>query len=189
MNLTNEQIINGLKQDKNEVFDFLYRHFGPKILGYVINNSGTEEDGYETLQTAILKVWKKVKDGSYKDQGKFKSYFFSVAANTWMEQLRTRKRKATEPISEKEFELRDYSDEEKIEMAITDDKLNIIYAAMQQLGEVCQELIRLFHLKEIPLKEIATMKDMEYGAVRKRIFDCRKRLQKFAKEILSKTEL
>ena len=183
--MTETELLAGIKRKDRQTFSYMYQHFAPKILGYVLKNSGSETDAKEVIQETLLKVWQKVQDGKYESRGKLKSYVVSVGVNTWLETLRNRKRKKTDRLADKEWQLADDGDIDLHQKVEKYKSLDAIYVALNQLGEPCKSLIQSFHFEEIPLKEIAQQEQIEYNSLRKRIFDCRKKLRKLAVKALA----
>lgn len=182
MEFTDQQVVEGLKKEDPKVYKYLYISFGPKVIGYAMKNSGSRDDGEELFQTTLLKVWKNVTDGKYLETGKFNRYFFSVAANSWYHVLRSRKRQKLEPLSEREMFLPDFSEDDSMAVIVREKRFAALYSAFEKIGELCRTLMELFYLHDIPLKEIAEQQQVEYGTLRKRIFDCRNKLKRLTGE-------
>jgi len=182
--MTEPELLAGIQRKDNQAFSYMYQHFAPKILGYVLKNSGNEADANEVIQETLLKVWQKVQDGKYESQGKLKSYVVSVGVNTWLETLRNRKRKPTDQLANKEWQLADEGEVDLHQKIEKYKSLDALYVGLSKLGEPCKTLIQLFHFEEVPLKEIAIQQQIEYGSLRKRIFDCRKKLKKLAQGVI-----
>ncbi len=178
MELTDQQITAGLIAEDPLVFRHLYQNFGPKIMGYVLKNSGSQEEAHELLQTTTLKVWQNVVAGQYQANGKFKQYYFAVAVNTWRHTLRSKKRGRLVALTDEEFRMADPASDEMLQAIVKEKRYVAIFNALETIGNTCKELITLFYIQETPLKDIAETQQIEYGTVRKRIFDCRNKLKK-----------
>ncbi len=183
--MTESELLAGIQRKDNQAFRYMYENFGPKILGYVMKNSGSRADADEVIQESLLKVWQKVQEGKYESQGKLQNYVIQVGRNTWLETLRNRRRKPTDQLENKEWQLADEGEVDLHQKIEKYKSLDALYVGLSKLGEPCNSLIQLFHFEEIPLKEIAEQQQIEYGSLRKRIFDCRKKLQKLAKGVIS----
>lgn len=184
MTYTNETLIEGIRNNDSQTFTHLYKTYGPRILGYVLKNSGSDEDGQEVIQKTLLKVWQNIQKGSYKEESKLSQYISRVASNTWLEELRTRKRKPTVKLGKGEEMLADESDDAIINKTFRGKAIDAMYAALNKLGAACQRLIELYHFEEQALKDIAVSQDITYGSLRKRIYDCRNKLKKLAQKEL-----
>ena len=182
---SDSEILAELKKKSPVIFQYLYRKFGPAILAHIMKNSGSREDGEEILQRTVLTVWEKVNAGKYEGRGKFGQYFFSVAANLWLDELRRRRRKPIQALGKGEEFLADEGDEEWSRKVVKNDSLDALYSGLKRLGDACREFIELYYFQEIPLKEIAEQKQYNYGNLRKRIFDCRNKLKRLAAEELT----
>lgn len=183
-NLTDQQVIRGIINEDTRIYKYLYQKYGPIVLAHVMKNSGSKEDGKEILQMTVLRVWDKISAGQYQDQGKLGQYFYMISANTWKEELRRRRRKPTQTLGKTEEYVADEGDTDLFRKMVKSKSMDAIYRAIDRLGELCQEIIELYHLQEVPLKEIAVQKNYDYNNLRKRIFNCRKKLRKLAEEEL-----
>lgn len=172
------EIVEGIKTKDNRIFNYLYQKYGPVLTAYVLKNNGTKEDGIELLQVTILKIWNIIVEGKYKDQGKFGGFLFTVAANTWKQELNKRKRAGTQALGKMELLLKDEGDEDLQWKIARHSKLDRIYQGIDELDDTCQELINLFHLQKVSLLEIAELKSYPYNNLKKRIFNCRKKLKR-----------
>lgn len=172
------EIIKGIKAKDNRVFNYLYQKYGPVLTAYVLKNNGTKEDGIELLQVTILKIWNIVTEGKYKEQGKFGGFLFTVASNTWKQELNKRKKAGTQALGKMELLLKDEGSEDLEWKIAKHSKLDSIYQGINELDDTCQELINLFHLQKVSLLEIAEQKNYPYNNLKKRIFNCRKKLKR-----------
>jgi RNA polymerase sigma factor (sigma-70 family) len=164
----------GILVGDRKTVKFLYETLGPKIVGYVLNNSGSRDDGQEVFQNTILRIFQNLKTGNYTHTGKFVQYFFTVAINVWHEELRHRKRQTHEeamPV------LKDNSMDDYEQAVLKDEKLNALHTALQKIGEKCRELLQKFHFEDKPSKELAAEYQVADNIIRKRLFDCREKLR------------
>jgi RNA polymerase sigma factor (sigma-70 family) len=186
MEFTPQEIITGLLKKRSDVFRYLYKAYGPMIAGYIRKNSGTEEDVTEMIQVVILELWVAVRDGRYEEEGKLGHYIYQLTSNTWRDELRKRRNRPQQSLSDSDLQIEDDT-EENLAFAIVKDRyLNAVHEGMGQLGEVCRDIIQMYHLQKIKLQEIAERLEYDYDNLRKRIFDCRKKLKQLTENILAK---
>ncbi|MFN4080398.1 MAG: RNA polymerase sigma factor [Saprospiraceae bacterium] len=184
MKLSTQEILEGLIAQKPDAFRHLYREYGDMIIGHVRKNSGSEEDAREVIHTVILKFWNIVREGRYNDQGRLGAFIYTLTANTWRDELRRRKVRMSEPLDPARHQ---QSDEDGIEEAIVRNRqIEAIHQCLPQLASPCSEIIRLFHLEEVSLQDIAVQMNYDYNNLRKRIFDCRKKLKKLVEDFMKK---
>jgi RNA polymerase sigma factor (sigma-70 family) len=185
MQLNNETIISGLLEKQPQVFDYLYQTYGPNIKGHVLKNKGNEEDAKEMVQLTMIKLWTAVREGRYQEEGKLGHYIFQIAANSWREELRRRRNQPNTQLDMHAFSLRDSTDEDIERAVVKDQYLNAIHEGITRMEGICKELIQQYHLKKVDLKSLAQQLDYNYNNLRKRIFDCRKKLKKMVEKILA----
>jgi RNA polymerase sigma factor (sigma-70 family) len=179
------QILEGLKTKNAEVFRYLYRTYGNMIVRYVRKNSGSDEDAQEMVQVVILEFWQSVRDNRYREEGKMERYIYQLTANSWREELRRRRNRPQTSLEDQHTgALRDDSVESAEAALQKDQQLVALEKALSEMGSPCKEIITLYHLQETALQDVAKQMDYDYNNLRKRIFDCRKKLRRMAEEYL-----
>lgn len=185
MEFTPQEILTGLMTKDTAVFRHLYRVYSPMIAGYIRKNSGTEEDVAEMIQIVMLELWVAVRDGRYTEEGKLGQFIYQICSNTWRDELRKRRSRPQQSLSDQEFQLEDPSEENLSTAIVKDRYLNAVHQGIGQLGEMCKDIIQMYHLQKIRLQEIAERMQYDYDNLRKRIFDCRKKLKQLTENILA----
>jgi RNA polymerase sigma factor (sigma-70 family) len=189
MAYTNLQIREGLKAQDAEVFRYLYKTYGSMIVGYVRKNSGSDQEAREMVQTVLLEFWTAVREDRYQEVGKLDRYLYMLTSNTWRDELRRRKVRRTDELNTNQMLVAD-DHEQSIAMAIAKDhRIEALHHCLQQLESPCDDIIRLYHLEEVNLQEVAKRMNYDYNNLRKRIFDCRKKLKKLVDDFLQQTPL
>lgn len=177
--MTDQQIIQGILNKNKPVFDYLYQKYGPKVLGYVIKNSGNVEDGKEVLNQTLVKIWENVRDGKYESHGKFQGYFMTVAIFTWHEALRRRKKRSIfQFLKENHQDIEDTRTQDLEEKEAQEEQFNRLQKVLKILDAPSRELIQLYYTQKVPIKEIAKQKGIAPKTMAKRLFDCRKKIKK-----------
>lgn len=180
MELSDQEIITKILQNDSSVWQYLYQRLGPLVLAYVVRHSGTKEEGEEMLQEVMIAVWQNIRDDKYSSNGKFNQYFISVARNKWLNKLRSKKSGLkTADLTANEFHLADDSAELSKDREEKENTFLLIEEGLSTIKEECQELIRLFYSEGKTLKELAEVKEVKHGAMRKRMHDCKEKLRKF----------
>jgi RNA polymerase sigma factor (sigma-70 family) len=185
MQLNPTQIKDGLLRDDPETFRYLYRTFGGMIVGYVRKNSGSDHDAREMIQTVILELWNTMREGRYQEEGKLDRYIYMLTANTWRDELRRRKVRRTDELDPGRISIEDDSDMSVATAIAKDKSIEAIHHCLQQLESPCDDIIRLYHLEEVKLQDVAEQMNYDYNNLRKRIFDCRKKLKKLVETYLA----
>lgn len=184
---TGVQIKDGLLKNDPEIFRYLYRNYGGMITGYVRKNNGSDLDAREMVQTVLLELWNAVREGRYNEEGKLERYLYILTSNTWRDELRRRQVRRTDELSTESANLADDTDISLAAAVAKDRRIEAVHHCLQRLESPCDDIIRLFHLQEISLQEVAVRMNYDYNNLRKRIFDCRKKLKKLVDDFLQKS--
>jgi RNA polymerase sigma factor (sigma-70 family) len=184
MNYSTKQIKDGLLSNDPVVFRHLYKTFGPMIVGYVRKNSGSEHDAREMVQTVLLEFWNVIREGRYNEEGKLDRFIYMLTSNTWRDELRRRKVRQTDELDSSKIQVVDDGDLSVSAAIVKDERIEAIHYCLQKLESPCDDIIKLYHLEEISLQEVAVKMSYDYNNLRKRIFDCRKKLKKLVDEHL-----
>ncbi len=178
------QIKDGLFKNDPEIFRYLYRTYGSLVVGYVRKNKGSELDAREMVHTVLLELWNSVREGRYQEDGKLDRYIYMLTSNTWRDELRRRKVRRTDELHPERLVLIDDSPLSVAAAIVKDQRIEAIHYCLQQLESPCDDIIRLYHLQEVNLQEVAVQLNYDYNNLRKRIFDCRKKLKKLVDTFL-----
>jgi RNA polymerase sigma factor (sigma-70 family) len=189
MTYSTTQIKDGLLRSDPDIFRHLYRTQGAMIVGYVRKNNGSEHDAREMVQTVILELWNAVREGRYQEEGKLDRFVYMLTSNRWRDELRRRKVRQTDELDPARQQVMDDSDM-SVEAAIAKDtRIEAIHHCLQRLEAPCDDIIRLYHLEEMKLQDVAAQMNYDYNNLRKRIFDCRKKLKKLVEDYLQTPQL
>ena len=172
------QIKDGLLLNDPEVFRYLYRSYGAMIVGYVRKNKGSDVDAREMVHTVMIELWSAVREGRYQEDGKLERFIYMLSSNTWRDELRRRKVRRTDEFVPEQLSHADESELLVSAAIVKDQRIEAIHHCLQQLDSPCDEIIKLYHLQEISLQDVANKMNYDYNNLRKRIFDCRKKLKK-----------
>lgn len=173
------EIIAGLKSKDPAIFRFLYREYGKMIVGYVRKNRGSEEDARETVQKVMVALWQAVDEDRYEESGKMDRYIYQLTSNAWRLELRRRRRNPEADIESAGnlIALHDDTTETIQAAKHKNNTLEAMHNALESMAEPCKTIIQHYHLKEVALQELAERMAYDYNNLRKRIFDCRKKLK------------
>ena len=172
---TVEALLEGIRNNDNEVLSFIYRKYFPEIRFFVIKNSGADEDAQDVFQEAIIIIFKKLRDDMLDLNCSFKTYLYSVCRIIWLKQLEKRKVK-----------FQGFSDNQVFvdlnegieEMADEQERFKLYQKHFQSLHSDCQTILKLF-LEKVPLRDIASrMKIKSEKYLKKRKYQCKEILVK-----------
>jgi RNA polymerase sigma factor (sigma-70 family) len=161
--MTNQEIVAGIKQNDPKAYEHLYRSYGGKVLGYVMQKGGTLDDGKDVLQETMLKLPTSIKN--YEEQGIFFKWFFTIVGNTWAQILRGRKRE------QKQAEDDDFDALERV--IVRERKYEAMEAAFEKLDAMCRRILHWFHVEGKSSQEIAVLEQISDNNARVRLKRCR----------------
>ena len=91
MSATHEQnLIERCRSGDSPAFGFLIQPYRQQLFSYLFKLCGDKTQTDDLFQETLIKTWRGIK--KYSDQQKFSSWLFTIAHNTAMDGLRTRKR-------------------------------------------------------------------------------------------------
>jgi len=173
---SDEAIIEGLRLRKENIIKYVYKEYFSMTRHLIINNSGTGQDAEDVFQDVLVIVYNRIMIDQLELNSTFKTFFYSVCRNIWMQQLEKRKKFKNEFV---DFETITEIPEQTIEEIYDiEKKKNKLYQLhFLNMSDDCQKVIQLF-LKKISLREIANImgyKTEKYAKTRK--FDCKEELK------------
>jgi RNA polymerase sigma factor (sigma-70 family) len=173
---SDEAIVEGLRLRKENIIKFVYREFFPMTRHLIINNSGTDQDAEDVFQDALVIVYKRIIIDELYLNSSFKTFFYSVCRNIWLQKLGKIREQNQEFV---DFESITAIPEPSIEeiQNIENEKHKLYQTHFLNLSEDCQKVLQLF-LKKISLREIASImgyKTEKYAKTRK--FNCKEELK------------
>lgn len=100
---TDEQLVgNFLKNREEKALEELVRRYLPLIFGYAKRYTGNEGDASDIAQEVFVKVWKNVK--SFDQSKSFRTWIFTIAKRTAIDELRRQKAIQFSALQEEGFE-------------------------------------------------------------------------------------
>jgi len=153
---SNIEILEAIKREDSKVLRFLYEKYFPGVSGYILNNSGSEEDAKDVFQDSLVVIYLKVTESDALIIESFKNYLHSVVYFIWSKELR--RRKIVRNNIEDYFEINQV-DESIPEWYTRMEKRQLIIDHFNQLNDECKKLLTLF-INETPIARITSI--MEY---------------------------
>jgi RNA polymerase sigma factor (sigma-70 family) len=143
--MTDQQIIEHLKNDRySNALKGLYNSL-PVVKSYILENNGTPDDAMDIFQDALVILYKKVRQPDFKLSTNLKHYLLSIAKNCWFYELRQRKKLPQGPGPSDIAET----------VTSEEDEFMLANRAFNLLGKKCKQLLILFYFKKQSFKEIA----------------------------------
>ena len=149
---------------------WLLEQYTPVVYRFCIRMMGNEQDARDITQDVFVKVLRHLP--KYDRRWAFKTWVFTIARNTCLDEFRRRKRRGE--VAETEVVATGPSPLDEVDRKMTADQLT---AALQDISPMYREVIVLHHLENRKFAEISQMLDIPMGTVMNRIFRARQRLR------------
>lgn len=172
--------IEGIANNNSAIIQSVYKKFVPKVVAYIKNNSGDEDQAQDVVQEIMILLFDQAKAGTLKLTCPFDAYFFLLCKRRWLNELKKTTSKGV-TIDVENVSVNDSAHELAEQAEIFEKKQKLFDAMFQKLGEKCQELLRLcFTIKS--MEEVAEKLNVTYGYARKKKTLCTGQLTQWIQE-------
>jgi RNA polymerase sigma factor (sigma-70 family) len=149
--LSEEDFIDGIRQDNRPIMNRLYKIHFPMVLHFVNSNNGTEEEAKDIYQEAFIVLYENLQKPDFKLNCKIKTYIYSVCRRLWLKNL-YRKSKFLGKIDDfEEFILFEEEPSEQFD-EFAFDKME---DALLRLGEPCRTILEDYYMNQMNMTQIA----------------------------------
>ena len=156
----------------------IYKENLPKVMSFVLKNSGSREDAEDIFQMAVLQITTRYKATPFIIHSSFQAYLFTVCKNLWRRQLNSQKNRVTRS----EFQEPVDNTAELALSILEQQRWELFTSCLQKLSENCQKVLTLFFNK-IPYRDMVEQLGYNSETVaRQRVFKCKAKLVSFVKE-------
>ncbi len=171
------RFINAVLTNDREVLIEMYDKYLPKIIRFIVANSGTEEDAMDIFQDAIMIIYKKAKAQELEINRSFYNYLYTICRNLWLREL---EKKRNARVTRTDLELESYmniADITGLDEVVKEREVHKLYLdKFRELGDDCQNILRQF-FAGVSMKAIAKhMGFASEGYAKKRKHVCQKKL-------------
>lgn len=175
---SDQEIIAMIEKGDERALSYLYRTYSKMVRGYVLKNSGKEEDVEDMLQDIVIVVWEKIasKEFVLYENTQLSTYIYSVMKNLWLKRLQKQSKFTSHSVEEHDppEETETYEDIQKSE---------IVAQAMQHIGSTCKEILTYFYFYKYSMEEIAEKLNFANAqTVKAKKYQCQKKLEEIIKQ-------
>jgi len=150
-----KEIIRGIITFNRGIYKYLDTAYREKVIGHVLRNSGTREDGDN-------------------GRGTYEGYFWTITRRRWIDKLRQSK-PDFEPL-DPDIEI-PYEPEKEVEY-LKNERILMMGKYIERLLPDEQEYIRMYYFAKESIQTIADYFGTTYGAARKKLYTIRRKLKK-----------
>lgn len=83
---SDKTILNGIKNRKDSVLEYLYKDYFPQVLRIVVKNGGGEQDARDLFQEALIIIFNRLRNDKLKIESSFHNYFIVLCRFIWFRQ-------------------------------------------------------------------------------------------------------
>jgi len=175
-----QMYIDGLASNNSAVIQSIYKKFVPKVVAYIKNNSGDEDQAQDVVQEIMILLFNQAKANALQLTCPFDAYFFLLCKRKWLNELKKTANKGV-TINEDLASINESTQEMITQTEIFDEKQQLFDTMFQKLGDKCKELLQWsFTLKT--MEEVAEKLQVTYGYVRKKKSLCVGQLTQWIQE-------
>ena len=162
--------LHAIKNSDSQLLTKIYQSYFPQIKIFVIKNSGNTPDAEDVFQDALVSLFRRLQKEDIEIQNTFENYLYGVCKFIWLKRLKQ--------ISnvDKHKNLNIVDNEALEEALIEEQKYNLFYENLNQLGSDCKTVLTYYFEKK-SFKEIAKL--MNYTSdeyARRKKYLCKKEL-------------
>lgn len=179
--LTDEQIVDKIKDGQIDLFEVIVNRYQRKLVNYIYRMINDIDTAMELCQEVFIKVFNSL--DKYNPEYKFTTWVHRISSNATIDLMRKKK------IDAFSLDTNDQEDAPTLKNQIAADVLNPleklemaqlqarIETAIDELPFIYKQLIILRHINELSYEEIATTVNLPLGTVKNRIFRGREMLK------------
>ena len=171
-------IIKEILSGKTEHYEYFLDCYGQQVFVLVDRIVSCQEEAEELTQDVFIKAFQQL--SSFKAESSFSTWIYRIATNTALSAIRKRK---NEVIRLDDSVFANLSDTQ-VDEALEDDseeQLQRLQRAMEQLEADERALITLYYMEEKPLAEVAFIVGLTEANVKVKLHRIRKKLYIFIK--------
>ncbi len=179
------------KEGDGRAFDELINRYSRKLYGMVYNMTSNREDARDILQVAFSRAYQSIH--RFEGKSSFYTWMNSIAHNTTLNHLKSRKRKASLSYDDVDsgiqndpafVDISHHSNPQRsMNVKEIQEKLNV---ALQKLSVQHRAVVVMNDIQDLPQPEIAKILGISEGTVRSRLFYAHQHLQSLLSEFYQK---
>lgn len=184
--LSDEELMLRFQNDDNDAFSQIVNRYKDRLVNFLYRYTGSIDEAEDIAQDSFLRLYRL--KHTYKDVGKFSSWFYTIAINQAKSHKRDKARRHAYSMNQtfgedgKEIEYAS-DDRQPDEELIAKDDAYMVQKAINLLDEKHREIILLRDIQDMEYEEIATVLQIPVGTVKSRINRARESLKVILEKI------
>ena len=154
---TEQVLLTGLSEGKREATEQIYNQHYPIVTKWIMNNGGSGDDASDIYQEAMVILYEKAQDESFRLSCKIGTYLFAVGKHLWYKKVNKRQQMPGLLPEDAGFnEKADWAYEDDIKAHVErENYYTQLNAALEQIGEPCRSLLKAFYHDDKSMQQIA----------------------------------
>jgi len=169
-----DSLINGDNKGILKIYQLVY----PKVLKFVLKNSGQTEDAEDVFQKALIQFSARLKLKRIEFHSSFEAYLFTICMNLWRRELNLKKRRVTNIPNQEHYDEQSDSIQEILEQ----EKWELYTEMFNKLSNNCKEVLGFYYNKVSYADIVKKLSYTTESVARQRVFKCRKKLSDLIKK-------
>lgn len=160
----------------------LYHEHASIARSFIMAKGGTEQDADDIFQETVVSFIDSVQRGKFRQESGIRTFLISISKNLWYNEIRRRQRAGSR---EKHFETEYTQEDSDIRELIGDRELKkILNQMLNELGDSCNKVLKLFYFEDLSMKEIVSHLHYENEqVVRNKKYKCLQQLTDKMKQV------
>jgi RNA polymerase sigma factor (sigma-70 family) len=150
---TEKILLTQLATGERKATEQVYNQHYPTITKWIQNNGGSEPDAADIYQEAMVILYEKAQDETFRLSCKIGTYLFAISKHLWYKKIK--KQASAAILTDEERHDWVYEDDIKAHME-RENYYHQLNAALEQIGEPCQSLLKAFYHHDKSMQEIAS---------------------------------
>ena len=171
-------IIKEILHGNTALYEYFLDRYGQQVFVLVDRIVSCQEDAEELTQDVFLKAFQQL--SSFKAESSFSTWIYRIATNMAISAVRKKKKDTIRLDESVFFNLSESQVDEALEDE-SEEQLQRLQRAMEQLEADERALITLYYMEEKPLSEVAFILGMTEGNAKVKLHRIRKKLYIFIK--------
>ncbi len=183
-NLSDQELVKRFIQGDRQSIEVLINRHKNKVFTYIILIVKNQQLAEDIFQDTFIKVIRSLKEGKYKDNGKFVSWVIRISHNLTIDHFRKEKQISTYSNEDYEadiFNSKKLSDGTIEDILVENQIVHEVRLLIEELPEDQKQVILLRHYGELSFKEIAEQTDVSIntalGRMRYALINLRKLIE------------
>jgi RNA polymerase sigma-70 factor, ECF subfamily len=168
---SDEALVEAIQEGDVFAFEPLVKRYLKRLHSFVLHIVRDDQAASDVVQESLISLYKTI--DRIDTTKKFSIYVFSIARNTAISYLRTRKKQ----VSLEDVVLID-EDEKLYEGLIAADRRHTVGAALAKLEQKYRKVIRLYYFDDLSYEEIGRVMRIPVNTVRTHLFRAKQILKK-----------